>query len=229
MSTASTETQAWTWYLRATLISVVVGGPAVTARAQYYYQPSPDYYRNDTVEGTVLGGAFGAVSGAILGGKKDRKEGALIGAGVGALAGNLLGRKKDRADEHRAAVGASTVANANAQAARRAITNFDLIRMTQAGVGDELIISTIRARGARLDLSPDALISLKENGVSERVLIAAQTCTQGGTSAPPLPQATVIYDEAPAPVIYTPVPRRVYHYHPYHRRHGRRVHYHFRF
>ena len=49
--------------------------------------PSYDYYRNDTVEGTVVGGAFGALTGAIIGGKKDRGEGALIGAGVGALTG----------------------------------------------------------------------------------------------------------------------------------------------
>ena len=54
-----------------------------------------------------MGGAFGAVTGAIVGGRKDRGEGALIGAGVGALTGNLLGRAKDRADEQRAAAGAA--------------------------------------------------------------------------------------------------------------------------
>ncbi|MFO0792386.1 MAG: hypothetical protein U0805_23240 [Pirellulales bacterium] len=39
-------------------------------RAQYVYQPAPDYYHNDTASGTIVGGALGAVTGAIIGGKK---------------------------------------------------------------------------------------------------------------------------------------------------------------
>ena len=110
-------------------------GQVDRARAQqYYYQPSPDYYHNDTASGTVLGGAFGAVTGAIVGGKKDRGEGALIGAGVGALTGNLLGRSKDRADERQAAFGAGVAAQANQQAAAMAVSNYDLVTMTRAGV-----------------------------------------------------------------------------------------------
>ena len=45
--------------------------------------------------GTFLGGAFGAITGALIGGKHHSGQDALIGAGVGAVTGNLLGQSKD--------------------------------------------------------------------------------------------------------------------------------------
>ncbi len=182
---------------------------------QYYYQPAPGYYRNDTVTGTVAGGALGAVTGAIVGGKSNRGEGALIGAGIGAITGNLLGQSQDRADERQAATGAAIAARANQQAAAQAVTNYDLVGMTRAGVSDDLIISTIRTRGAQLDLSPQALISLKQSGVSDRVVLAAQ---QMGNGIPYAPQPTTILTEVPPPttVFVTPAPYyRPYYYRPY--------------
>jgi hypothetical protein len=190
----------------------------------YYYEPSPDYYHNDTASGTFMGGALGAVSGAIIGGKKDRGEGALIGAGVGALTGNLLGRSKDRADEQRAVVGAAATAHANQQAAAMAITNYDLVSMTRAGVSDDVIISTIRSRGARLDLSPNALISLKQSGVNDRVLLAAQEMNNSPAIVYGAPRPAVVVHEVPRTVIVRPSPWRHYHYH--HRHHH--PHYHTR-
>jgi Glycine zipper len=200
-------------------------GRVENAAAQpYYYQPAPDYYHNDTASGTVMGGAFGAVTGAIIGGKKDRGEGALIGAGVGALTGNLLGRAKDRTDEHRAAVGGAVAAHANQQAAAMAITNYDVISMTRAGVSDDVIISTMRSRGARLDLSPQALISLKQSGVNDRVLLAAQDMNNGPAYVygPPPP---VVVHEVPPTVIVRPSPWRHYHYRPHYPRYRARVYY----
>jgi hypothetical protein len=196
-------------------------GRSESASAQpYYYQPAPDYYHNDTASGTFMGGALGAVSGAIIGGKKDRGEGALIGAGVGALTGNLLGRAKDRADEQRAAVGAAVTAQANQQAAAMAISNYDLVSMTRAGVSDDVIISTMRSRGARLDLSPTALISLKQSGVNDRVLLAAQETNNGPAYVyGPVPPPPVVVREVGPTVIVRPSPWRHYHYHPhYHTR-----------
>lgn len=195
---------------------------------RYYYQAAPGYYHNDTVTGTVAGGALGAVTGAIVGGSKNRGEGALIGAGVGAITGNLLGQSQDRADERQAAAGAAVAARASQQAAAMAVTNYDLVGMSRAGVNDDLIISTIRTRGAQLDLSPQALISLKQNGVSDRVVLAAQQMGGGPAyaSAPP-----TILTEVPPPttVILAPDPfYRTYYYHPhYHYPHYHsRVHVH---
>lgn len=201
------------------------------AEAQYAYVPPPDYYRNNTLDGTVAGGAFGAITGALLGGKHDRGEGALIGAGVGALTGNLLGRSKDAADQRHAAASASAVAYANQQAAAQAVTNYDLVRMSQAGMGDDLIVSTMRARGARLDLSPEGLIALKQSGVSDRVLMSAQDM-RGGAAPPPAPLTTIVAEPAPAAVLVAPAPYWGPAYGPYYcppPRYGTRVHYHFRF
>lgn len=195
------------------------------AHAQpYVYQPPPDYYQNDTAAGTVVGGAMGAITGAIVGGRKNRGEGALIGAGVGALTGNLLGRSKDRADEQRVAVGAAATSQLNQQALAMAVTNYDLVSMTRAGLDDEVIISAMRSRGAQLDLSPQGLIALKQSGVSDRVVIAAQ---QMGASRPygptPVigPVTPVVTEVVPtSTVIVAPGPWRPYHHHHYyyHRR-----------
>ena len=186
----------------------------------YYYQPPPDYYHNDTASGTVVGGAFGAVTGAILGGRKDRGEGALIGAGVGAVTGNLLGRAKDRADERQVATGAAITAHANQQALALAVSNADLVGMARAGVSEDVIISTMRSRGTQLDLSPQSLISLKQIGVSDRVLLAAQDLQRGASYLPP-PVVHVV-EPAPTAVIVHPAPwprhRYYYHHHrPYYR------------
>ena len=48
---------------------------AESTQAQYHYAPAPGYYRNDTAEGTFVGGAFGAITGALLGGKDHRGDG----------------------------------------------------------------------------------------------------------------------------------------------------------
>ncbi|HEY3395111.1 MAG TPA: YMGG-like glycine zipper-containing protein [Lacipirellulaceae bacterium] len=194
--------------------ALVFGRCENVAAQRYYYQPHPDYYHNDTAAGTVTGGAVGAVAGAIIAGKKDREEGALIGAGVGALTGNMLGRSKDRADHRRAAHGAAMTARANQEAAARAITDYDLVSMTRAGISDDVIISTIRARGARLDLSPEAIISLKESGVSDDVLLAAQEMNMGPA-----------YVQAPPPPVVHHGPYRQYRYRPRYSRYRSRVYY----
>jgi uncharacterized protein YcfJ len=204
------------------------------AGAQYYYQPAPDYYHNDTASGTVAGGALGAVSGAIIGGKKNRGEGALIGLGVGALTGNLLGRSKDRADEARTAYGAAAVGQMNAQANSAAVTNYDLLEMTRAGVSEDVIISTMRSRGTRIDLAPQSLIALKQQGISDRVVMAAQDMQRGYPPAGPAPVAVVREVPPPPAVIverpYYYYPRYGYYHHHHHYRHcGPHTHVHFGF
>jgi hypothetical protein len=223
---------AWCGRSKRALAAFAVAGCAVAAvspaDAQYYYQPAPSYYRNDTAGGAVVGGGLGAVAGALVSPKKNRGENALIGAGVGALAGGLLGNARDKADHRQAIVGSSVAANANAQLAAQAVTNYDLVEMTRAGISEDLIISTIQSRGGRFDLSPGGLIALKQSGVSDRVVLAAQSMGRGGAVAPAptvvaSPQPVVM---APPPVMYVE-PRpviRVYSGHGWH--HGHHHHYH---
>jgi hypothetical protein len=187
-----------------------------TATAQYIYEPAPDYYHNDTASGTFLGGAMGAITGAIIGGHKHGGQDALIGAGVGAVTGNILGREKDATDERRAAAGQAAVNNLNAQAAAQAVSNFDILQMTHAGISDDVIISTMHQRGARIDLSPQALIALKQQGVSDRVVVAAQQMAAAPGYYPAAGTTTIVGDYPPPPstVIVAPVYRPWY-YHPY--------------
>jgi outer membrane lipoprotein SlyB len=228
MSTGLEVRMLGTGWIAVSLAAALVLGQVDQAVAQqYYYQPSPDYYQNDTASGTFMGGALGAVSGAIIGGKKDRGEGALIGAGVGAITGNLLGRAKDRADERQAAFGAGVAAQANQQAAALAVTNYDLVTMTNAGVSEDVIISTMRSRGARLDLSPNGLISLKQSGVSDRVLLAAQDMNRA-PAAIYGPGPPVVTRVVPTTVIVEPAPRYYWydhHYHHHYRPHHGHIHY----
>jgi hypothetical protein len=214
------------------LVTGVVGfASAQPAAAQpYYYQPAPDYYHNDTASGTFLGGALGAITGAAVAGRKDRGAGALIGAGVGAVTGNLLGRSKDVADERRAANGAMAVGQMNAQTAAMAVTDNDIVQMTRAGISDDVIISTMRSRGTRVDLSPQSLIALRQQGVSDRVVMAAQQMSAGSgyvpgaaplgptvvSEIPPPPAVIVAPAYRPYPYWYHPRPYYYGHYHHHH-------------
>jgi hypothetical protein len=205
--------------LSTALLLLVAAGAVLqteTASAQYIYEPAPDYYHNDTASGTFLGGAMGAITGAIIGGKHHAGQDALIGAGVGAVTGNILGREKDASDERKAAAGQAAVNQLNAQAAATAVSNYDILQMTHAGISDDVIISTMHQRGARVDLSPQALIALKQQGVSDRVVVAAQQMAAAPGYYAPAGTTTIVGDYPPPPstVIVAPAYRPWY-YHPY--------------
>jgi outer membrane lipoprotein SlyB len=196
--------------------TVVVGLASAqpTSAQPYYYQPAPDYYHNDTASGTFLGGAMGAITGAIIGGKHHAGQDALIGAGVGAVTGNLLGRSKDANDDRRAAQGAAAVGQMNAQAAAMAVTDADLVQMTRAGISEDVIISTMRSRGTRIDLSPQSLIALRQQGVNDRVVIAAQQMSAGSGYVPGAPGygPTVVSEVPPPPAVIVAPAYRPYYY-----------------
>jgi hypothetical protein len=52
------------------------------------------------------------------------------------------------------------------------LTNAAVIKLARAKFSDKMIVAVIRTRPAKFDLSPDRLIELKKNGVSERVILA---------------------------------------------------------
>jgi hypothetical protein len=204
-----------------TLVATLAAGFVLVqiepAAAQYVYQPAPGYYHNDTASGTFVGGALGAITGAAVAGRKDRGAGALIGAGVGAVTGNLLGRSKDATDDRRAAAGAAAVGQMNQQAAAMAVTDYDLIQMSRAGLSEDIIIGTMRSRGARVDLSPQSLVALKQQGVSDRVVMAAQDMSRGvgyGAPAPIVAGSPVVVSEVPPPPTVIVAPYRPYYYYP---------------
>lgn len=65
------------------------------------------------------------------------------------------------------------VAGFPAQAQTGTLTNDDIVKLAGAGLGDDLIITTIRgATAVSFDLEPAGLIDLKSNGLSDNVLAA---------------------------------------------------------
>lgn len=52
------------------------------------------------------------------------------------------------------------------------LTNPEIVKMVRAQLGDDLIIEVIERNTPDFDLSPDALVALKKEGVSQKVLNA---------------------------------------------------------
>ena len=75
--------------------------------------------------------------------------------------------------------------------AQTALTNDTIIKMTKAGLSDDVIVSTISSQPARFSTSPDDLISLKGAGISDKV-IGAMMAKGAGAPAPPAPAAASV-------------------------------------
>jgi hypothetical protein len=59
-----------------------------------------------------------------------------------------------------------------------AVTNSDLIKMANAGIGDQTIILAVQRGPTMLDTSPQALVLLKKAGVSDQALNAILAATK---------------------------------------------------
>ncbi|MBI2198239.1 MAG: PDZ domain-containing protein [Candidatus Rokubacteria bacterium] len=68
--------------------------------------------------------------------------------------------------------------------AQEVITNESLVAMTRAGLPEAVIIAKLRSTPSALDLRIDALIALKQAGVSDRVLEAMVATGSGGAGEP---------------------------------------------
>lgn len=152
--------------------------------------------------GTAIGAGAGAGTGALIGsavaGRGARTEGALIGAGIGAVAGGLaghaIGKNEDRkqaerdrrarqdrmyADRPAPPPAAATPAGAQPM---QALTTADVIRWTQTGVQEVVIIDRIERSGTRFNLTPADERQLRDAGVSENVIRAMRaTAATAGT------------------------------------------------
>lgn len=94
-----------------------------------------------------------------------------------------------------------------ATAVAQQVTKEDIIKLHEAGCGDDLILTYIGARGAQLNLSTDDITSLKGGGVSDRVIGEILK----GVRPPPREPAPPIVVQRPAPVVvYEPPPVVIY-------------------
>ncbi len=54
------------------------------------------------------------------------------------------------------------------------VTNADIVRMSQAGLEEAILLQTIKDQPGSYDVTPDALIALKTSGVPQNVIAAMQ-------------------------------------------------------
>lgn len=59
------------------------------------------------------------------------------------------------------------------------LTNASIVKLVRAGFKDKTVISIITSRAVNFDLSPDGMIELKKNRVSERIILAMLGRQQG--------------------------------------------------
>ena len=120
-------------------------------------------------EGAVIGGLVGAAGGGIIGHQSGHGgTGAGIGAAVGALSGAIVGSqiKKDNASTQ--AAGATQAVSANQMSTQQ------VIDLAKQGVHEDVIIDKIRLSDSRFTLSADDIASLKQQGVSDKVINVMQ-------------------------------------------------------
>ncbi len=154
---------------------------------------------NHAQSGAIVGSGLGAMTGAIIGAGSGHAEGgALIGAAAGALAGGLAGDAEDAREERDAAIAQA----AYTQQMQQAVTNVDVIQLSQSGISDDVIISSMNSQGGNFDLSPQGIINLKNSGVSDRVILSMQRFDH----LAPLPVTRVIHEPRTRVIVAEPAP-----------------------
>lgn len=126
-----------------------------------------------TGEGALAGGAIGAGTGAVIsqatGGKAG--TGAVVGGLAGALLGGAIGNEADQREKR------AMQAQAAANASQVGIT--EVVQMTKDGQSEEVIINQIRTSRAPIQLSAGDLQYLRQNNVSDRVIVEMQNHQYG--------------------------------------------------
>lgn len=176
-----------------------------------------------TGTGALTGGLLGAGAGAAIGSMTGNAgAGALIGSGLGAAGGGLIGAGQDENDQRNAQrVAESEARIVSATAAQAAVSVPDIINMSQSGVAEDVIISSIQSSNAVYPLSAAQIVDLHNRGVSDRVIQVMIDSSRRPTTV--VRRTPVVYESAP--VYFVEPPPRVsvgfgYGFGPcYHRRH----------
>jgi len=141
--------------------------------------------------GALVGGLTGAGIGAAIGENNDEPlAGAAIGAAVGALTGGALGSSVDAEIAQNNAI----IEQRLGQRLAGAVTIPQVVSMTSAGLGDDVITTHIRANGIAQRPTADDLIAMKSQGVSDVVINSMQSLPPI-TGPPPVATRPVIVEE----------------------------------
>ena len=82
-------------------------------------------------------------------------------------------------------IGCAVGVNAQAQTKQNEgpLTNAEIVKLVKAGFKEKTIVLIIAARAPNFDLTPDRMIQLKRNGVSENIIVAMLARQDGGEVA----------------------------------------------
>lgn len=170
---------------------------------------------SDTAKGAGIGGAIGTGVGLAAGAASGNpRTGAVVGGLVGAGLGGAVGNASDNEKQERREI-QQAVANSQAAQAQARMGMADVIKMSQDGQSDSVIINQIHATGSSFQLTATDLSYLKQNGVSDAVIIEMQNARPRPTtvvsprpvyvSGPP-----VVYAAPPPPLVIYGRPRGYY-------------------
>ncbi|MFT5524670.1 MAG: outer membrane lipoprotein SlyB [Pirellulaceae bacterium] len=161
-----------------------------------------DTYRQ---QGTLVGGGLGALVGAAIGEHNNETlAGTAIGTAVGAMVGNTMGQTVDNDLARAQAITQQRIGRQLSSA----VTTQDVIEMSRAQLGDEVIMTQIRANGVRQRPSVDDLIALRNSGVSNGVLTALQQAHPPVTSPVRRPPTVIVEERYVVPAV---APRSYWH------------------
>jgi len=79
--------------------------------------------------------------------------------------------------------------SSTAGSAQETLTNQSIVEMLKAGLSERVVIAKIHASPSSFDISTDALIALKKNGVSEKVIEAMMSPAPAAAAPAPAPSA----------------------------------------
>lgn len=87
-----------------------------------------------------------------------------------------------------------------------ALTTRDIIELTRAGLGEDVLLALIEVDGSVFAIDPDTLKTLKAAGVGEKVIVAlVRSGREPAAAQAPMP----VVDSPPAPVDPAPQPQVV--------------------
>jgi uncharacterized protein YcfJ len=169
---------------------------------------NPDGSQNNTGSGILIGSAFGALTGAAIGGHNHGGQDALIGAAVGALAGGLIGNAADR--ERDARLKAQAPQTYERAVSGTPLSLADVKALAKAGISEEVIVNQIRNSRTVFHLSAADIIDLRDSGVTDKVInymidtpatVGANTATANTVIVPqpppPAPVETILVSPGP--------------------------------
>jgi hypothetical protein len=100
-------------------------------------------------------------------------------------------------------------------ASAQAVTLKDIVDLTKAGLGDEVLLALIEVDGGVFDVDPATLSRLKAAGVSEKVIVALVRSGRTRPASTPAPEpeaqslSDVVASQQAAAVTYVEPPRPV--------------------